>query len=217
MDSKTSIHNILLKEILGLMINISFFFYSQECRSIPPSWKAVQQKILFDPGILLLFCFKILFIYFWLCWFFVAFLVVVCGLLIAVAFLFAEHGLQGAAGSRSCDSCAPEHRLNSCGVQAQLLLGLWGLPELGIELMSPALAGGFFTTEPPWKPPGILLGIYTKEIIRGQQFICEGSHYHIIINKKMETLKCPTQGNSYTINKNSLRNTGWIFSQLFSH
>ena len=26
------------------------------------------------------------------------------------------------------------------------------LPEPGIELMSPALAGGFFTTEPPGKP-----------------------------------------------------------------
>ena len=27
-----------------------------------------------------------------------------------------------------------------------------GLPGLGIEPMSPALAGGFFTTEPPGKP-----------------------------------------------------------------
>ena len=26
------------------------------------------------------------------------------------------------------------------------------LPDLGIELVSPALAGGFFTTEPPGKP-----------------------------------------------------------------
>ena len=26
------------------------------------------------------------------------------------------------------------------------------LPDLGIEHMSPALAGGFFTTEPPGKP-----------------------------------------------------------------
>ena len=28
-----------------------------------------------------------------------------------------------------------------------------GLPGLGIELVSPALAGEFFTTEPPGKPP----------------------------------------------------------------
>ena len=29
---------------------------------------------------------------------------------------------------------------------------MWDLPGLGIEPMSPALAGGFFTTEPPGKP-----------------------------------------------------------------
>ena len=46
---------------------------------------------------------------------------------------------------------ALEHRLNSCGAQAQLHVG--SSPEPGIELMSPALAGGFFTTEPPGKPP----------------------------------------------------------------
>ena len=30
------------------------------------------------------------------------------------------------------------------------------LPNPGIELASPALAGGFFTTEPPGKPKAIL-------------------------------------------------------------
>ena len=30
--------------------------------------------------------------------------------------------------------------------------GLWDLPRLGIEPVSPALASGFFTTEPPGKP-----------------------------------------------------------------
>ena len=29
---------------------------------------------------------------------------------------------------------------------------MWDLPELGTEPMSPALAGGFFTTEPSGKP-----------------------------------------------------------------
>ena len=28
----------------------------------------------------------------------------------------------------------------------------WNLPGLGIKPMSPALAGGFFTDEPPGKP-----------------------------------------------------------------
>ena len=30
---------------------------------------------------------------------------------------------------------------------------MWDLPGPGIELVSPALAGRFFTTEPPEKPP----------------------------------------------------------------
>ena len=51
-------------------------------------------------------------------------LVVVHRLLIAAASLAAEHGLQGAwasaaaaCGLSTCDSWAPEHRLNSCGAQ----------------------------------------------------------------------------------------------------
>jgi len=30
---------------------------------------------------------------------------------------------------------------------------MWDLPGPGVELVSPALAGGFFTVEPPEKPP----------------------------------------------------------------
>jgi len=33
---------------------------------------------------------------------------------------------------------------------------MWDLPKPGIEPMSPALAGKFFTTEPPEKPEHIL-------------------------------------------------------------
>ena len=67
-----------------------------------------------------------MFIYFWLRWVFVAVqglslvgarrgysLVAGCGLLIAVASLVVEHGLQLA------------HSLSSCGTQAWLLLGMW--------------------------------------------------------------------------------------------
>ena len=43
---------------------------------------------------------------------------------------------------------ALEHRLNSCGAQAQLLHGMWDLPGSEVEPVSPPLAGGFFTTEP---------------------------------------------------------------------
>ena len=54
----------------------------------------------------------------------------------------------------SCGSGDPEHRLNSCGKQAQLLHSMWDLPASGIKPMSPELAAEFFTTDPPGKPRG---------------------------------------------------------------
>ena len=36
--------------------------------------------------------------------------------------------------------------------QAWLLRGMWDLLGPAIEFVSPALAGGFFTSEPPGKP-----------------------------------------------------------------
>ena len=84
--------------------------------------------------------------------------VVVHGLLIAVACLVAEHGLQvhrlqqlWHVGFSSCGSRALERRLSSCGARAQLLHGMWDLPGPGLEPTSPALAGGFLTTVPPGK------------------------------------------------------------------
>ena len=55
----------------------------------------------------------------------------------------------GCAGFGRCGSQTLEHRLSSCRAQAQLLCSN---PGRGIEPMSPALAGRFFTTEPSWKP-----------------------------------------------------------------
>ena len=86
-------------------------------------------------------------------------LVAVRGLLIASASLAVEHTLQGtlsslvvACGLSSCSSRAPEHRLNSCGTRAWLLRSRRHHPGPEIETMSPALAAGFLTTEPPGKP-----------------------------------------------------------------
>ena len=62
------------------------------------------------------------------------------GPLTVAASLVAEHKLQ---------TCS---RLSSCGSRAQLLHGMWDLPRLGIEPVSPALAGRFSTTAPPGKP-----------------------------------------------------------------
>ena len=50
-------------------------------------------------------------------------------------------------GLGRCSRRTPEQRLGTGSTQAQLLLGLWDLPGPGVEPVSPALAGGFFT---PW-------------------------------------------------------------------
>ena len=65
--------------------------------------------------------------------------IVVRGPLTIAASLAAEHRLQ-------------TRRLSSCGSRAQLLRGMWDLPEPGLEPVSPELAGGFLTTAPPGKP-----------------------------------------------------------------
>ena len=54
-------------------------------------------------------------------------------------------------GFSSWGPWALEHRLNSCGAQAYLLCSMWDFPAPGTEPVFPALAGGFFTTEPPGK------------------------------------------------------------------
>ena len=61
----------------------------------------------------------------------------------------------GAGGLRSGGSRALEHRLSSSGTRAQLLRGRWDLSGPGIKPASPALAGRFFTTEPPGKSPNM--------------------------------------------------------------
>ena len=53
----------------------------------------------------------------------------------------------------SCTFQALKHRLNSCGTQAQLLCSMWDLPRSGIEPVSSALAGRFFTTRATREAP----------------------------------------------------------------
>ena len=74
------------------------------------------------------------------------------GLLIAITFVV-EHRFKGARASAAAADAAPGlwSRLGSCVAQA-LLRGTWDLPGPGIEPVSPALAGGFLTPEPPGKP-----------------------------------------------------------------
>ena len=41
--------------------------------------------------------------------------------------------------------------LSSQGTRVQPVLGIWNSPGSGVEPVSPALAGGFFSTAPPGK------------------------------------------------------------------
>ena len=52
---------------------------------------------------------------------------------------------------------ALEHRLSSSGTRVELLYGMCDLPGPGIKSISPSLASGFFTTNPPGKPKSLLL------------------------------------------------------------
>ena len=67
-----------------------------------------------------------------------------------------EQGLRSSCSVRASPCCgfschgarALEHLgFSSCGSWAQFLWRMWDLPGPGIEPMSPALAGGFFTVE----------------------------------------------------------------------
>ena len=48
--------------------------------------------------------------------------------------------------------------------------GTWDLPGSGIKLLSPALAGGFFTAEPPGKPPSQNLQVVKKSPVSIKSF-----------------------------------------------
>ena len=102
-------------------------------------------------------------------------LVVVLGLLMVAASLGAGHRLSGTCASGVVvlgllivvASLGIGHRLSGKCASGVVVLGLWstgsvvmgrgsscpmaGLPGPGIEQASPALAGGFFTSEPPGK------------------------------------------------------------------
>ena len=58
----------------------------------------------------------------------------------------------GCMGFSSCGMWAQKLQLLCSGAQAQLLRGIWDLRRSGIKPMSPELAGGCITTEPPGKP-----------------------------------------------------------------
>ena len=93
-----------------------------------------------------------LFFNLWLLWVFT----VSCGLSLVAesqgCSLAVVHSLLLAGASLIEGHRLSARGLRSCGIGAQLLCGMWNLPGRGIEPVSRALAGEFFTTEPPGKP-----------------------------------------------------------------
>ena len=94
------------------------------------------------------------------------------GLLVAVASLVAEPESR-ALGLSSCGPPALERRLSGCGTWAWLLCSMWDLPRPGVKPVSPALAGGLSTTEPPGKSLNLLLKKKLHYIVTLQ-----GIHFH---------------------------------------
>ena len=107
-------------------------------------------------------------------------LAAVQGLLLAMASLVATDRLQGlwtsavaARGSSGCGFQDPGYRLHSCAAWAQCLCGMWGLPRPEIKPASSALAGIFFTSEPPGKPfIAVLLNLLSSAYFSEGMLLC---------------------------------------------
>ena len=56
---------------------------------------------------------------------------------------------------------------------------MWDLPQPGIKLMSPALAGGFFTTEPPGKPLRNVYVLFINKRTKKESKINTNLHYRL--------------------------------------
>ena len=131
-----------------------------------PSFIFFTLTIIYFPR--LPYFFKIVFIYlFWLCWAFS--LVSGGGATLQLRFMDFSWWLflLGSRGSRA-------HRLR------ELLCGVWYAPRSGIEPAPPALAGGFLTTEPPGKAPGLL----TEWSLFAQSAtaLCHVSKFHLSLS-----------------------------------
>ena len=75
----------------------------------------------------------------------------------------------------SCGSRALERRLSSCGAQAYLIRGMWDLPGVGIEPVSPALARRFLNTAPQGQSQNSF--VYT--LSPKESHLPYGSYYHL--------------------------------------
>ena len=95
----------------------------------------------------------------------------VCRLRVAVAPPVVEHGLCSAWASAAA---ILEHRPSSCGTRLSCSKVCGYLPGSGTESVSPALAGGFFTIEPPGKSINVDFKILSNKLFYALNFILKG-------------------------------------------
>ena len=77
-----------------------------------------------------------------------------------------------ARGLSSCGSRALERRLSSYGTWASWLCSRWHFSGSGIKPVSPGLAGGFITTEPPGTPRAFSLEASSPHPTSHPQEVC---------------------------------------------
>ena len=83
---------------------------------------------------------------------------------------------QGCVGFSCCGTRVLEQRLSSCGARDQLLYGRWDLSGSGMDPVSAALAGKFFTTELSGEPTLNLLNTITTK--QGNTLVWEKGSIH---------------------------------------
>ena len=169
----------LLKSCLGEFIPSSCHVPQTVCWGLLSSFSLLFDACFIHFGVCAFYCDsplvfkKFFFIYFQLSWVFVAVQAFVqfqraravlqlpcAGFSSRGVSLVVDHRLQGARASVvvACGPVVVAPRLQStgsivvAGAWPQLVHGMWDLPGSGIEPMSPALAGGFFTSQSPGKP-----------------------------------------------------------------
>ena len=125
-------------------------------------------------------------------------LYVVCRLLAETTSLVSELGLRGMCGlqwSQHVGSVVAAPRLQSPGsavvaAQAQSLCRMWDLLDPGIEPVSPALAGGFFTRE-------ALVRLFLLSFSLFQFVDCQFCQFYCVVLRIVHNL-------SYTLPENKI-------------
>ena len=83
------------------------------------------------------------------------------------------------------------HGVSTRGAQVSLLCAVWGLPESGMEPVSPAAAGRLFTREPPGKPSTCVRACTSLQSCLTLQPCCSHAFWEKnSLSRTVQTLEC---------------------------